>query len=96
LMDAGQGLSSDQVQTLAQMQHDLEDSTKNPSAATPGYRDVSHDTWESPLDQDFFSKAAALLTPDQLEIVKTSRTEENQRQSILKEFTGNAPSMIVD
>jgi RNA polymerase sigma factor (sigma-70 family) len=96
LADAGLGISSDQVVTLAQMQHDLEDSSKNPGATVPGYRDVNPDTWESPLDQDFFSKATALLTPDQLQVVKTSRTEENQRQAILKEFTGNAPAMIID
>jgi len=96
LMDAGHGLSPDQVQALAQTQHDLEDSAKNPAAAAAGYRTLDHNTWESPLDQDFFAKAAALLTPDQLQIVKTSRTEENQRQAIMREFTGNGPAMIMD
>jgi RNA polymerase sigma factor (sigma-70 family) len=96
LMDAGLGISPDEVQTLAQTQHDLEDSAKNPMAATPGYRTLDHDTWERPLDLDFFAKAAAFLTPDQLQIVKTSRAEENQRQAIMREFTGNGAAMIID
>jgi hypothetical protein len=96
LVDAGLGLSPDQLQTLAQEQHVLEDSSKNPGAAAPGYRDPAPDTWESPLDLDFFTKAAALLTPTQLQVIETYRAQENQRQSIMKEFTGNGPTMIRD
>jgi RNA polymerase sigma factor (sigma-70 family) len=84
--DAGVALSADQSQALALYLHDLSDPTKNPDASTPGFKEADPSTWQSPLDQQFYAKAAAILTPNQLQILKSSWGEDNQRNSILNQY----------
>lgn len=96
--DAGVSLSPEQSQTLSQYLHQVANPDKNPDAGTPGYNDVDHSTWQSPLDQQFYARAATILTPTQLQVLKTSRSEDNQRQAIFRSYTGadNFPFMITD
>jgi len=96
--DAGVSLSPEQSQTLSQYLHQVANPDKNPDAGTPGYNDVDHSTWQSPLDQQFYARAATILTPTQLQVLKTSRSEDNQRQAIFRSYTGadNVPFMITD
>jgi RNA polymerase sigma factor (sigma-70 family) len=95
MVDAGQALSADQSLALAQFQHDAGNSARNPDAASPGYREVDPTTWQSPLDQQFFANAATILTPAQLQILKASRSENNQRHAIMKQYWGNSPAMVM-
>jgi hypothetical protein len=95
MADAGVSLSAEQSQALAQSLHELSNSAKNPDAAAPGYRVADPTTWQSPLDQQFFASAASILTPAQLQILKTSRSENNQRQAIMSQYIGkDVPAMI--
>jgi hypothetical protein len=98
LIDAGVALSTEQSQALAQSLHDLRNAAKNPDASAPGYNDVDHATWLSPIDQQFLAKAATMLTPTQLQILRTSRSEDNQREAILIQYigAGDAPVVITN
>jgi len=84
--DAGVPLSADQSEALGLYLHELSNPTKNPDASTPGFNEADPTTWQSPLDQQFYSKAAAILTPSQLQILKSSRSEDNQRNAILDQY----------
>jgi hypothetical protein len=84
--DAGVALSADQSQALALYLHDLSDPTKNPDASTPGFKEADPSTWQSPMDQQFYAKAAAILTPSQLQILESSQSEDNQRNAILNQY----------
>jgi hypothetical protein len=96
--DAGVSLSPEQSQTLSQCLREVANPDKNPDAGSPGYNDVDHATWQSPLDQQFYAKAATILTPTQLQVLKASRSENNQRMAIIRSYTGkeNLPVMITD
>jgi hypothetical protein len=98
MVDAGVAMSPDQSQALAQWLHDLPNPAKNPDASTPGYKDVDHTTWQSPLDQQFFAKAATMLTPTQLQVLMASCSEDNQRKAILNQYigAGDGPVMITN
>ena len=98
MADAGASLSVEQAQALSQWLCEVANPDKNPDAGEPGYNDVDHSTWQSPLDQQFYAKAATILTPTQLQVLKASRSENNQRQAIIRSYTGNEdlPVMITD
>jgi RNA polymerase sigma factor (sigma-70 family) len=98
LDDAGVAISTDQSQTLAQWMHDLGNPAKNPDAGTPGYKEVDASTWQSPLDQQFFAKAATILTPTQLQVLETSSAENNQRDAIINQYRagGHGALMITN
>jgi hypothetical protein len=98
MADAGASLSVEQAQALSQWLREVANPDKNPDAGEPGYNDVDHSTWQSPLDQQFYAKAATILTPTQLQVLKASRSENNQRQAIIRSYTGNEdlPVMITD
>jgi RNA polymerase sigma factor (sigma-70 family) len=97
LADAGHPISADQSQALAQWLHDLGNASKNPDAGTPGYRDIDPDTWQSPFDRQFFTNAATILSPEQLQILETTQSEKNHDHAIMKQyFGGGSPAMIVD
>jgi RNA polymerase sigma factor (sigma-70 family) len=98
MADAGASLSVEQAQTLSQWLREVANPDRNPDAGAPGFNDVDPSTWQSPLDQQFYAKAAAILTPTQLQVLKASRSENNQRQAIIRSYTGNEdlPVMITD
>jgi RNA polymerase sigma factor (sigma-70 family) len=95
MADAGVSMSTDQTQALAQSLHVLSNPAKNPNAASPDYAKVDPSTWQSPLDLQLFANAEAFLTPAQLQVLKTSRAENNEREAILKQYTGNEAAMIM-
>ncbi|HZZ19612.1 MAG TPA: hypothetical protein VFE25_09590, partial [Opitutaceae bacterium] len=96
--DAGVALSADQSETLLQDLRDLANSAKNPDSSATGYKDPDPATWQSPMDQQFFTKAASILTPRQLEILETATRESNQRESIINQYrtSRNEPVMITN
>lgn len=96
--DEGVSLTADQSLALSQYLRDLSNPAKNPEAGTPGFNAVDPATWQTPKDQQFFAKAANILTPTQLQILKNSRSDSNQRDAIFKQYrgSGNGPVMITD
>lgn len=93
--DAGVALSADQSQALALYLHDLSNRTKNPDSSTPGFNEADPATWQSPMDQQFYAKAAAILTPSQLQILKSSRSEDNQRDAIINQYRASANDAVM-
>jgi len=93
---SGMAASAEQANALALMLYDAGKADKTPAASNPDYRTVDSSTWLSPLDQQFLTQAATVLTPAQVAILKTFRSEENHRQAIMKEYLGNSGGMITD
>jgi hypothetical protein len=84
--DAGVALSADQSQALALLLHDLSDPMKNTDASAPGFKEADPSTWQSHMDQQFYAKAAGILTASQLQILESSRSDDNQRNAILNQY----------
>ena len=93
--DAGVSLSADQAQALAQFLHDLSNPAKNPDSGTPGFSSADPTTWQSPLDQQLFAKAASILTANQLQILKASRSESNQREAIINQYRSSSNDAVM-
>jgi NACalpha-BTF3-like transcription factor len=94
MLDAGIPPSDDQATALAQMLYDAGQPSKTPAASDPGYHKVDPSTWLSPLDQQFLTQAATVLTPAQVEILKAFRSDENHRQAIIREYLHDGAGMI--
>ena len=93
--DAGVPLSAEQAQALAQFLHDLSSPAKNPDSGAPGFKNADPITWQSPLDQQLFAKASTVLTPSQLQILKTSRSESNQREAIINQYRSSSDEAVI-
>jgi RNA polymerase sigma factor (sigma-70 family) len=93
--DAGVPLSAEQAQALAQILHNVSTPATNPDSGAPGFSDADPTTWLSPLDQQLFAKAASVLTPNQLQILKTSRSESNQQEAIINQYRSSSDEAVM-
>lgn len=83
-LDAGVALTSDQAQGLAQV---LASTTNTPPGLTPGgYHQPDPQTWLSQADQDTLTRASQVLSPAQLNVLKTDLAEQNQRNAIMRTY----------
>lgn len=91
MWDAGVPLSAEQSQSLAFRLR----SVVAPKNRPPGYYTVDPKTHLSPADYEFFKQAALMLSPTQLQILETTRREDNQRQAIIRHYRTDAPGSAV-
>ena len=84
--DAGAALSADQSRGLAQALNDANYTGKDPSTIPPGYEEPDPATGLTPKDRKILDEAAAVLTPAQLQVLKSDRINDAKQQSILAQY----------
>jgi len=95
LTDAGVPLSGDQSKTLAQLLYASNSAAVNTGVSPADARKPDPTTWLTPADQQFLSSAAAVVSPAQLEILRTQRADDNRRQSVMRPYYGNGRSVMI-
>ncbi|HTQ32392.1 MAG TPA: hypothetical protein VMI53_14365 [Opitutaceae bacterium] len=95
--EAGVSLNPEQSRNLTQAIAAADYSVKNPSPPPKGYYDVDPTTKLSPRDNRLLESVAGVLSPAQIQILKTDRIAENQSSAIMKQYyaKGNGTVMIV-
>lgn len=85
LLEAGLGLTAEQQSGLAQALQSI-NAPSNPGFRTPGYRQADAETGLSPADQDVLAKAAEILSPAQVDIIKADLADQNQRNAVMQSY----------
>ncbi len=81
--EGGVPLTPEQTTGLAQLLNPRNLVGRGPAANQP-----DPETWLTPRDQKLLEQAAQVLSPAQLEILKGDRAEQNQRQALMRQYTG--------
>jgi hypothetical protein len=95
LQDAGVPLSSDQSSALARVIADNNNVALNPDAKNPNYTKPDPSTWLSPSDNQMLLQAAQVLSPAQVQALRTNLTEENQRRAMYQSLSAGGAYRIV-
>jgi hypothetical protein len=88
--DAGLPLNPDQSRALAEAMA----AARNPGGATPAqmrsFNQADPDTGLSPYDNQLLSAAAQILSPAQLQVLKTEQLQNNQQSAIFRTYMTGA------
>jgi hypothetical protein len=95
-VDAGVPLSPEQSGTLVQALSDANYSGKDLSTRPAGYNDPDPATGLTPHESRILDSASQVLSPAQLQIVKTDLVENRQMSAIMNEYNkGGVPMMVL-
>jgi hypothetical protein len=95
LQDAGVPLTSDQSGALARVIADNNNAALNPDVKNPNYTKPDPSTWLSPSDNQMLLQASQVLTPAQVQALRTNLTEENQRRAMYQSLSAGGAYRIV-
>ena len=92
---AGLGLSPAQSNGLVQAMADANYAGKDTSTRPANYNDVNPDSGLSPHDQRILNNAAQVLTPAQVQLLKTDQAENEKISAIMKQYQQQGPVSFV-
>lgn len=95
LRDAGVPLSGDQSSALARVIADNSNAALNPEARNPDYTKPDPSTWLSASDNQMLLQAAQVLSPAQVQALRTNITDENQRRAMFQSLSAGGAYRIV-
>ncbi|HZP60427.1 MAG TPA: hypothetical protein VFB27_08900 [Opitutaceae bacterium] len=94
--DAGAPLSAEQSRNLAQVMADATYAGKDLTTRPKGYNEIDPKTGLTPHDSRILDAAAGILSPAQIQILRTDQIENHQTAVIMKQYNkGGGPVTFV-